>query len=360
MDEDDDTGSAPPLRVGIAAFGMAARTFHVPLVRATPGLSLRAVASSRPDAVREALPQVRVHADAMSLCRDPDLDLVVIPTPNDTHAALAETALDAGRHVVVDKPFALDAAEAERLLGLARDRGLVLTVFQNRRWDGDFLTLARILRSGRIGRPVALHSHFDRFRPAVPVRWRDRPGPGSGLWYDLGPHLVDQALQLFGPPRDVFADLACLRDGAVTDDHFHAVLRYERLEVVLHATTLAAAGGPRFALHGTEGSFVVAGLDPQEAQLKDGAAPGDPGFGLGAPDGRLVTAEGEERVARVPGDYRAFYEGVRDAVRHGGAAPVTPEEALAVMRVLDAGRESGRSGRAVEAARTGSPPHPPD
>lgn len=340
----DDGGS---LRVGIAAFGMATQVFHAPLVRAAEGLELVAVASSRPEAVRVALPGVRVHLDAAALCADPGLDLIVVPTPNDTHAPIAEAALRAGKHVVVDKPFTLDAPQAERLFAIARECGRVITVFQNRRWDGDFLTLAQVVRSGRVGRPVQLDSHFDRFRPVVPQRWRDAAGPGSGIWYDLGPHLADQALQLFGPPRWIDADLAALRDGAQSDDYAHVVLGYDGLRVNLHATTLAAAQTPRFVLHGTAGSFVIWGLDPQEAALKTGATPGAAAWGEGAPDGLLTTADGEERVPRLPGAYQTFYAMVRDACLGRGAPPVTPDEALGLMRLLDAGRESSATGRRV-------------
>lgn len=338
------------IRAGVAAFGMAARVFHIPLLRATPGYSLDAIASSRSDDVRAALPGVRVYADPFALCADPELDLIVIPTPNDTHAPLAEAALRAGKHVVVDKPFALDAAQAERLLALAHQAGRVLTIFQNRRWDGDFRTLQQVIASGRVGRPVQLDSHFDRFRPRVPDRWRDRPGPGSGIWYDLGPHLIDQALLLFGMPDAITADLAALRDGATSEDYAHAVLHYDRLRVVLHATALAAAEPPRFVLHGAEGSFTIRGFDPQEDALKAGAMPGDTGWGAGAPDGVLVTAAGEERVARLPGDYRLFYNGLLTAIRDGAPPPVTPEQALGVMRILDAGRESSATGTRLRLA----------
>ncbi|ESR26463.1 oxidoreductase [Lutibaculum baratangense] len=335
------------LRTGLAAFGMASRVFHAPLIAAEPGLDLTAVASIRPEAVAEALPDVRVLPDPLTLCRDSEIDLVVITTPNDTHAPLAEAALGAGKHVVVEKPFTLSAWEAERLLRMAERSGLTLTVFQNRRWDSDFLTLRNVIASGRIGRPVQLESHFDRFRPIVPDRWRDRPGSGSGLWYDLGPHLLDQALQLFGMPEGMTVDLASLRDGAQTDDYLHAVLDYDRLRVILHATTLAAAEAPRFVLHGTSGSFEIRGLDPQEGQLKAGMRPGQPGWGEGAPDGTLIGAHGEEPVARRAGDYRPFYTGVRAAIETGALPPVTPQEALDLMRMLDAGRASAREGRRI-------------
>ncbi|HEY0419935.1 MAG TPA: oxidoreductase [Acetobacteraceae bacterium] len=336
-----------PLRVALAAFGNAARVFHIPLIRSIPGLSLHAVVSSRPEAVRAAVPEVAVHTQYATVCADPDIDLIVIPTPNATHAPMAEAALRAGKHVVVDKPFTLDLAEAEALLALAAERGRVLSVFQNRRWDSDFLTLRAVLESGRVGRPVYLESHFDRFRPVVAGRWRDGDGPGTGLWYDLGSHLLDQALQLFGPPRAIWADLAVMRDGARAPDHIHAVLHYDRLRVVLHATTLAAAEPPRFVLHGTDGSFVIHGLDPQEDALKAGAVPGNPGWGMGGQDGVLTTTEGSVTVPSQPGDYRQFYLALREAMLGRGPNPVEAGEALAVMQALDLGRLSHAERREV-------------
>ena len=288
-----------PIGVALAAFGSAARVFHIPLLRATPGLELRTIVSRRPDEVRAALPEVMAVRDFAAACADPAIDLVVIPTPNDTHAPLAAQALQAGKHVVVDKPFTLTVAEAESLLALAAAKGRVLSVFQNRRWDADFLALRQVLGSGAVGEPVLLESRFDRFRPEVPDRWRDRPGPGSGLWYDLGPHLVDQALQLFGPPRAIFLDLAAQRDAATTDDRFHALLRYDRLRVTLHATTLAAAETPRFALHGTRGSWVKYGTDPQEAALKAGTLPRRPRLGHRPPP-RHPHHRGRQRAAARP------------------------------------------------------------
>lgn len=338
------------LRVGLAAFGKVAQVFHAPLITATPGLELAAIASSSSDKVQAAYPEARHVPDARALIADPDVDVVVVTTPNDTHVDLACAALAAGKHVVVEKPVALDAPEAEQLVHAAREaagRGLVTSVFQNRRWDGDLLALRRVIDDGLVGRVVSLESRFDRFRPVVPDRWRDRPGPGSGVWIDLGPHLVDQAIQLFGMPRWVDADIRTLRDGCEVDDDFHVVLGYERLRVILGGATLAAHPGLRFELRGTAGALLVDGLDPQEAQLAGGMLPGQEGYGLGAPDATLVTADGERAVPRVAGRYQDFYAGVRDAVLTGGEPPVTVEQAWQVMRLIDAAVESSREGRRI-------------
>ncbi|HET6397875.1 MAG TPA: Gfo/Idh/MocA family oxidoreductase, partial [Pseudoxanthomonas sp.] len=206
------------LNVALLGYGLAGRVFHAPLVSATPGLRLHTVVSSDPARVAAGHPQARVLPDPMQAFADPDIDLVVVATPNHTHAPLALAALAAGKHVVVDKPFALDAAEAGAMIAAAARARRVLSAFHNRRWDADFLALRALLEAGALGEVAELHSHFDRFRPQVPDRWRDREGPGAGLWYDLGPHLADQALQLFGPPLAVWADLGMQRPGATAVD----------------------------------------------------------------------------------------------------------------------------------------------
>lgn len=338
------------LSVGLIGFGYAGRTFHAPLIAAAPGLQLAAVASSDADKVHAVFPAAEVVGHDALIVRA-DIDLIVIATPNDTHAPLALAALQAGRHVVVDKPFALSPEEARTLVDAATARRRLLSVFHNRRWDDDFLTLARVLREGRLGRVVEVVSHFDRFRPQVRARWREAAVPGAGLWMDLGPHLLDQALVLFGAPDAIRLDQATLRDGAVVDDWFDAQLRWEQgafagLRMRLHASTLAAAPGPRFAVHGTRGSFVVHGLDEQEDQLKAGMAPGSAGWGRSTRKAVLHEEVGgmlrQTELALEPGDYRAYYRGIVAALQ-GGEPPVLAAEALAVQELLDAGQRSARS-----------------
>ena len=345
------------LDVALLGFGLAGRVFHAPLVDATPGLRLHTVVSSDPARVASAYPQARVLADPQAAFADPDIDLVVVATPNHTHAPLALAALAAGKHVVVDKPFALDLTEARAMIEAADRAGRRLSVFHNRRWDADFLALRALLAEGRLGEVAELHSHFDRFRPQVPDRWRDRAGPGAGLWYDLGPHLVDQALALFGPPLAVNADLAQQRDGAQATDYFHVQLRYPRLRVVLHAGALVPAAalpahGLRFAVHGTGGSWIKHGLDPQEDALRAGMLPGSDGWGRDPRPGSWLRVAGDGTVheAAPPapaGDYPAYYARLRDAIVDGTAPPVTGEDALLVMRVIEAGLRSDAERREV-------------
>jgi len=349
-------GSA--IEVGLVGYGFAGQTFHAPVLSAAPGLRLAAVASSQPEKVRGDWPQAAVVPDVQTLlAAHPEVELVVVATPNEAHFPVAKAALEAGRHVVVDKPFTLDAGQARELAALAHARGKLISVYQNRRFDSDFLTLKEVLAGGQLGRPVYFESHFDRYRPDVRVRWREQKVPGAGLWVDLGAHLVDQALQLFGQPDTLQLDAAALRDGAVVEDYFHAVLRYERgphapLRVVLHATTLAADPAPRYVLHGTRGSYVKHGVDPQEDVLRTGARPGAQGWGVDAVDGLLILIgdAGQpqpRRLPTLPGDYVRYYGAIRDAIRDNGPNPVPPEQAVQLMEMLDLGRQSAAEGRAL-------------
>jgi predicted dehydrogenase len=326
------------VRVALLGHGFAGRTFHAPLIRAVQGLELRVVASSQPGNVQARLPGVTVVASAREAATHPDVDLVVIATPNESHAPLAEAALRAGKHVVVDKPFTVTLAEARALCVLAQERGRLLSVFHNRRWDSDFLALRALLADGALGRVTHVESRFDRFRPEVRPRWREQAQPGAGVWFDLGPHLVDQALQLFGLPDTVAAALGRHREGAQVDDWCQVTLAYPRRHVVLQASMLVAGGLPRFAVHGTKGSWLKYGLDTQEDGLRADVTPGAPGWGEDPSPGRLMDgATGAVRTTVAPpGDYRRYYSGLRDALEGRGPNPVTPAQALAVMSVMEA------------------------
>jgi predicted dehydrogenase len=343
------------LRVGIVGYGFATSIFHAPLIQAVPGLDLAAVVSSDPDKVRGGLPDVEPLASAEELFARQDIDLVVIPTPNASHHPLAAKALDAGKHVVVDKPFTLDTAQARDLMARAERAGKVLSVFHNRRWDADFLTVRAVLDRGELGRLTHFESHFDRFRPSPQIRWRESGEPGSGLWYDLGSHLLDQTLCLFGAPSSISLDLQRQRDGALADDWFHAVLGYGGMRVILHASALAARPGPRFTLHGTKGSFVKHGLDPQEDALKVGGRPGDEDWGQDHHPGTVTRLEAEGLVhwteQGLPGDYSRFYIALRDAILLDGPNPVHASDALKVIRLIELGKVSARDGKVIPVER---------
>lgn len=332
------------LRVGLIGFGLAGRVFHGPLIEAAEGMRLSAVVTSRADEVKANHPRTEVvpEPDALwSRC-----DLVVIASPNRTHAPLALEALRQGKPVVVDKPLASSAPEAEAVVRRARG---ALTVFQNRRWDGDFLTVLRLVEAGTLGFVHRLESRFARYRPEVqPGAWRERvdPAEGGGLLLDLGAHLVDQAIRLFGPVRGLHAELDQRRPGAeVEDDAFLALEHGGGVRSHLWMSSLAPTPLPRFAVQGMAGGFACDGVDPQEAQLREGFAPGDAVFGTASAPGRYTDRFGTSSHPLARGDYAAFYRGVLEWLRRDAAPPVEPADAVAVLRVLDAARATARVAR---------------
>ncbi|MEA3002397.1 MAG: scyllo-inositol 2-dehydrogenase [Sphingomonadales bacterium] len=316
------------LKVALIGRGLGGSVFHAPLIRAVPELELAVIAGA-------------AEAEAAAIASD--IDLVVISTPNRTHFPLAEAALRAGKHVVIDKPFTVSLDEADTLIALARERGRMLTVFHNRRWDGDFLTVRKILP--RLGEMRLFEAHWDRFRPEIRPGWKDAADGGAGTLNDLGPHLIDQALQLFGLPDSLAADVRAQREGAAVDDYFSLTLHYGALPVVLGASTLVMEPRPRFAVHGTGGSFMKFGLDPQEAALKQGADPRLPVEEAPENFGTLTTPGGTERVATEPGRYLAFYEGVVAAISGNAPPPVDPFEAREGLRLLALARRASEEGR---------------
>ncbi|MFE6283219.1 Gfo/Idh/MocA family oxidoreductase [Streptomyces sp. NPDC057877] len=351
------TGTPPgtPLRVGLIGYGLAGSVFHAPLIAATDGLALDTVVTSNPERQQQAraeFPDVRLAATADELFdRADELDLIVVASPNRTHVPLATAALKAGLPVVVDKPVAGTAAEARELAALADERGLLLSVFQNRRWDNDFLTLRKLLEDGELGDVWRFESRFERWRPQPKGGWRESGDPAEigGLLYDLGSHVVDQALVLFGPATEVYAEADVRRPGAATDDDtFIALTHAGGVRSHLHVSATTAQLGPRFRVLGSRAGYVKYGLDPQEAALRDGGRPGtDAGFGV-EPEGmwgRTGSGEspltgGGRPVPTLTGDYPAYYAAVARALREGAANPVTALEAAAALDVLEAARRS--------------------
>ncbi len=336
------------LRVAVLGYGWVTQHFHIPMINAVPELALTVLGSARLDAVKQGNPQTRVLSleDAATA---KDVDVVVVATVNGLHVSLTELALRAGKHVVVEKPFTPTLDEAKRLVDLANTVGRSVTVFQNRRWDSDFLTVRQAIDTGTLGEVVHFESHIDRFAPRVKTAWREEPGPAAGTWFDLGPHLVDQALLLFGYPRSVSLHLASQRDGARTDDWFHAVLDYGQRQVILHAAKMARGAAPRFRVHGTGGTLVKQCADPQEAQLLRGMRPTDEGFGVDTDSALLYGASSAEarQYSAVRGDQSQFYVRLAQAIGGRGAYPVTHEDALAVMSILEAGMQSSAERRVV-------------
>jgi scyllo-inositol 2-dehydrogenase (NADP+) len=333
------------LNVGLVGYGAAGRVFHAPVIRAVEGLHLTTIVRRR-GAPDPPLSDVEFVRDLDALLARP-VDMVVVATPNSSHHPIAKQCLLAGRHVVIDKPFTVSVPEAEELVRLSGETGRVLSVYQNRRYAGDFVTLRGLLASGALGRVTAFESHFDRFRPQrKPSAWREQALPGSGIWFDLGAHLLDQALVLFGIPRAISADIRLEREGAVADDAFDVALHYPHMRALLRASMLAISPGPTFAVHGTRGSFVKYGFDPQEAALQAGRTPGDPGWDSEPPElyGTLTTEEGARRIPTIPSSFARYYENVRDAILGAGQLAVSPGEALDVMRGLELAATSSREG----------------
>lgn len=344
------TSDSKEINVALIGYGFAGKTFHAPLISSTRGLHLRYVASSDAGKVKKDWPKAEVIGYD-EVFTQADVDLIVVATPNTSHFELAQKALNAGKHLVVDKPFTTTVAEAEQLLSLAEKQKRILSVYQSRRWDSDFLTLRELLAANRLGDVMYFESRYDRFRPEVKKRWRETPGPASGIWYDLGAHLADQALQLFGVPDAVYADLAIQRPNSQTVDYFHVLLRYGNKRVVLHGSSLVVANAPRFFIHGTHGSFVKNGMDTQEDMLKAGKKPTAVGFGKDPLKGTLTIQKGNKTLAiKVPnlaGKYLGYYEALRDAILGKSPNPVTGEQALAVMKILELAVKSSEEKREI-------------
>ncbi len=337
------------LKVGLMGFGFAGATFHAPVIAHSDRTVVAAIATGQPDKARAAYPGAAVVADFEALVAHPEVECVVIATPNDTHFDLARRTLEAGKHVVVDKPVTLNAAEARTLARLAADRGLVFAPFHNRRWDGDFLTVRQLVASGELGRITWFESHFDRFRPQIRQRWREDATRGGGLLYDLGPHLIDQALVLFGAPQTVTATVRARRDGAAAADLVHLVLGYADHEVALHASALAAIEPARFTVLGTRGGYQKFGLDTQEDQLKAGLTPDHVDFGGGNLPGVLHLLDGEVETERpVPtldGQYAEFYRALAASIHDGVPFPVAAQDAVDVMAIIELAARSELEGR---------------
>jgi predicted dehydrogenase len=360
IEEELEMGSE--IGVAVIGFGLAGQVFHAPFVSAVPGLRLEAIVQRKGDEAAKAYPSARILRSVEEALGDAAVQLVVVGTPNETHFALAKQALLAGKHVVIDKPFAATSAEAEELKGLAEKQGVVLAPFHNRRWDGDFLTVRKLLAEQAVGRLVTYESHFDRFRPLPRENtWKEGANLANGLLMDLGPHLVDQALALFGAPVGITASVRKDRDRTEIEDAFDITLEYPRLRAHCRSSMLAADAAPRFLMHGTKGSFKKFGLDPQESALVGGAKVPRVGEGewLAEPEsawGTLTVAPVladpatlvRTKVKTELGDYRGYYANVRDAINGVAKLAVTPEDGYRTVRLLEMARESWAEGRTLK------------
>ncbi len=342
------------INTALIGFGMSGEFFHAPFIDAHPDFNLIKVVERHSARSKELYPYVKVVKDYKEVLIDEEIDLVVINTPNYLHYEMAAGALEAGKHVVVEKPFVCTSREAALLIEIAKRKNLVLSVFQNRRWDGDFLTVKKIIENRLLGRLVEFRSHFDRYRNYIkPNSWKEQPHPGSGLLYDIGPHLIDQAVVLFGKPETVYADLRSLREGSKIIDNFEIILSYDKLKVVLNSGFLYKQPLVRFALFGTEGTFIKNGLDPQEDTLKTFGYNNSTGWGTEPEEmwGELNTGVNglnfKGKIETEAGCYQKYFENIYDAVTGGKELAVKPEEALATTRIIELALESGSKKMAV-------------
>ena len=342
------------INVGLIGYGAAARVFHAPVIQSIPDLKLTKVVERHGDESREQYPWVEVVRDVDTLLQDDAIDLVIITTPNHLHFDVAQQALLAHKHVVVEKPFTTSSDQAQTLIDLAQRQNRLISVHHNRRWDGDFLTVKQLLNSQLLGRLVDYESHFDRFRNYQKTNaWKEAEGEGSGLLFDLGSHLIDHAQVLFGLPEKITADIRSQREFATTDDYFELILHYNNLKVTLKAGMLVREPCSRFILHGTEGSFVKYDYDPQEAALRQGGTPLDRNWGEDPKDqwGTLNTQINglhiEGKVETIAGCYQAYYQNIADAIQGRAELTVKPEEARNTIRIIELALLSSEEQRTV-------------
>jgi scyllo-inositol 2-dehydrogenase (NADP+) len=340
------------IKTAVIGYGLSAKTFHLPFIRQQAGLQLVAISSSQPE-LRLDYPNLTHYQKAEELIQQTDAELLVITSPNSSHYPLAKQALLCGKHLVVEKPFVLTEAEGIELFQLAQKQQRQLFVYHNRRFDGDFLTLQQLLQSGELGTIRYFESHFDRFRPEPKKRWREQPGAGSGILYDLAPHLIDQALVLFGAPEAITARCRALRQGSETVDYFHLLLEYPDKEVVLHSSPFCAFPTCRFILQGDLGSYHKTGLDPQEDALRAGQQPGGALWGQEKAEmhGLLATADGQKVYPGLAGNYQLFYQQLVLALTGGEYTLVRVEDALLTARLIELALQSQQQGKRLLVAR---------
>lgn len=343
--------SSKILNVGLIGFGLSGRYFHAPFLSVNPRFKLKTAVERSKNEAQEFDENIENARSIDELLADPEIDLVFICTPNDTHFQYAMDALENGKHVVIEKPFAATEDEARQLVELAKEKGLILTAYQNRRWDSDFLTIKKLLAEGKLGQVVEFESRYDRFRPVVPTEsWKEKKVPVGGNLYNLGPHLIDQALVLFGEPETVTADIRSVRPNSEIDDYFDIRLSYPDKQVIVKSSLMVYANALRYTVHGTNGSFLKGGLDPQEETLRKNVLPNEQPWGKEPEDrwGTLSTPEFTGILESELGDYMPFYDNVYEAIVEGAELAVKPEEILRTCRVIDLALQSSNENKVLK------------
>lgn len=342
------------VNVGIVGFGMSAKVFHVPFIQSNPSFQIIKILERKSDEAKKLYPEIETVRNLEDLLSDTDIHLIVITTPNLTHYDIAKQSLLAGKNVIIEKPFTVNTEQADELIEIAKEKKLILAVYHNRRFDGDFVTVKQILNENLLGDLVEYEAHFDRFRNNIKDNWREKDQAGSGILYDLGSHLIDQALDLFGLPETVTADIRIQRKHSKTDDNFEIKLDYKNLKVILKAGMLVKEQGPHFTLHGTKGSFIKYGLDPQEELLKKGLKPTGDSWGIESEEkwGFLNTEINQlsfkGKISTLQSSYAKFYENVYQAISNNQELIIKPEQAKEVIKVIELSIRSNHEKRTLE------------
>jgi scyllo-inositol 2-dehydrogenase (NADP+) len=346
--------SNTPIITALLSYGMSGEVFHAPLLDVHPGFRMKTILQRKTDKSRRYYPDVLIARSLDEVLRDAEIELVVVNTTNDTHFDFTVKALEAGKHVIVEKPFTNTVEEALQLIALAKKMNKTLSVFQSRRWDGAFMTLQKIIASGVLGQIVEYEAHYDRFRNYIqPNTWKEVAGPGSGILYNLGSHLLDQVLVLFGKPSFVSARIGAQRPGSKVDDFYDLRLEYSGLNVIVKSSYLVREPGPLYAVHGVNGSFVKYGIDPQEEALKLHQIPGSPGWGTESEKfwGKLNTEIGgvhyEGKVETLPGNLLGYYQNIFEVIREGKELNVKPEQGMAVIQLIEAAMRSNQERKLI-------------
>jgi len=343
-----------PVKTALASFGGSSKVFHGPLLKVNKNFEVVSVLERSKSLSKELFPENKIVRNYTDILNDPDIELVIVNTPDNLHYAMARQAIEAGKHLVVEKPITQKSSEAEELIRLAKEKGVVLTVFQNRRWDADFRTVKKVVEEAKMGRLVEFESHFDRYRTYIaPNTWKEEGDEYVGVLYNLGSHMIDQAFVLFGKPESVTAHLQIVRTGGVVSDYYDIRLQYKGFAAVLKCSYLVKEPGPRYIIHGEYGTFQKFGIDPQEELMKAGHLPKGEDWGREDPEfwGTLFYEENgeevEELVETIPGNYSIFYDNLYEAIRNNAELLVKPDETLEVLKILEACLLSNREHRTV-------------
>lgn len=342
------------IKAAFASYGMSGLVFHGPLLETHPGFEIKKVLERNRNVSQGKHPNSMLVRNYGEILDDPDIDLVIINTPDYLHHDMSIKALEAGKHIVVEKPFTLKCSEADEIIRKAKEKKLMVSVFQNRRWDGDFMTVKKVINEKMCGRLVSFESHFDRFRNYIQDSWKEDDSKGAGTLYNLGSHMIDQALQLFGMPGYIFSDVRSQRTGSKVDDSFDIFMYYKNVKCMIRGSYLVKEAGPRYILHGTEGSFTKYGIDPQEEMLKRGELPESEGWGeekeedWGVLNSETKGKEDRKRIQTIPGNYSLFYDSIYQHLKNGIPLAVTAESARDVIRIIEAAYESSSKGKVIQ------------